>query len=188
MLAGAYIVANWNIEFHRLQCRTSPDARSGREGGLNEMAQTNRVPFYIPIFNRIIVRLLRVGVPMGPMILLTVRGRTSGQPRTTPVGLFEQDGHRWLLATFGETNWTRNLRAAGEGILTRGRRREAIAAVELARGRRARPQGCPDASPEVARGRIVPSPLLRSDCRRSADRLHQRGSATPGLRAVSITD
>ncbi len=96
------------------------------------MAQTNRVPFYIPIFNRIIVRLLRVGVPMGPMILLTVRGRTSGQPRTTPVGLFEQDGHRWLLATFGETNWTRNLRAAGEGILTRGRRREAIAAVELA--------------------------------------------------------
>ncbi len=68
---------------------------------------------------------------MGPTILLTVRGRRTGQPRTTPVGLFERDGHRWLFAQFGDVNWVRNLRAAGEGILTRGRRRQAIVAVEL---------------------------------------------------------
>ena len=95
------------------------------------MAESTHVPGYVPVFNPLILRLLRIGVPVGPMTLLTVRGRASGQPRTTPVGLFEHNGHRWLLATFGETNWTRNLRAAGEGILGRGRRREAVAAVEL---------------------------------------------------------
>ena len=83
--------------------------------------------------NWILKKLLRAGVPMGPMILLTVRGRTTGLPRTTPVDLFERDGRRWLVATHGgdNSNWVRNLRAAGEGILTRGRRREAIAAAEL---------------------------------------------------------
>lgn len=81
----------------------------------------------------IIKRLLRAGVPMGPMILLTVRGRTTGQPRTTPVDLLERNGRRWLVATHGgaSSNWVRNLRAAGEGVLTRGRRRQAVTAVEL---------------------------------------------------------
>ena len=82
---------------------------------------------------RIIKRLLRAGFPMGPMILLTVRGRTTGQPRSTPVDLFERDSSRWLVATHGGGNphWVRNLRAAGEGILTHGRRRQEITAVEL---------------------------------------------------------
>lgn len=95
------------------------------------MAKIHRVPFFGA--NWIIKRLLRGGVPMGPMILLTVRGRTTGQPRTTLVDLFERDGRRWLVATHGggNSNWVRNLRAAGEGILTRGRRRQAITAVEL---------------------------------------------------------
>jgi len=96
------------------------------------MARSNQVPGYVPAFNPLILRLLRAGVPVGPMRLLTVRGRSSGQPRTTPVGLFEHGGRRWLLATFGETNWTRNLRAAGEGILSRGRHHESVAAIELA--------------------------------------------------------
>jgi deazaflavin-dependent oxidoreductase (nitroreductase family) len=75
--------------------------------------------------------MLRLGVPMGPATLLTVRGYTSGQPRTTPVVLFENKGHRWLIAVFGEVNWVRNLRAAGEGILTRGHHRQEVVAVEL---------------------------------------------------------
>jgi deazaflavin-dependent oxidoreductase (nitroreductase family) len=81
----------------------------------------------------IIKRLLRAGVPMGPMILLTVRGRTTGQPRTTPVDLLERDGRRWLVATHdgANSNWVRNLRAAGEGILTHGRHRQEVTAVEL---------------------------------------------------------
>jgi deazaflavin-dependent oxidoreductase (nitroreductase family) len=81
----------------------------------------------------IIKRLLRAGTPMGPMILLTVRGRTTGQPRTTPVDLLERDDRRWLVATHGgaNSNWVRNLRAAGEGTLIHGRRRQEVTAEEL---------------------------------------------------------
>ena len=81
----------------------------------------------------IIKGLLRAGVPMGPLILLTVRGRKTGQPHTTPVDLFERDGCSFLVSTHGEekSNWVRNLRAAGQGVLTRGRNQRAITVVEL---------------------------------------------------------
>jgi deazaflavin-dependent oxidoreductase (nitroreductase family) len=77
--------------------------------------------------------LLRLGIPMGPLILLTVRGRKSGQPHTTPVDLFEGNGRSYLVSTHGEerSNWVLNLRAAGEGVLTRGRDRRVIGVVEL---------------------------------------------------------
>src|SRR5215217_1949859 len=96
-----------------------------------EMAKIRRA--LVLVGTSIIKRLLRAGIPMGPMILLTVRGRTTGQPRTTPVDLLERDGRRWLVATHdgSNSNWVRNLRAAGEGILTHARRRDAITAVEL---------------------------------------------------------
>jgi deazaflavin-dependent oxidoreductase (nitroreductase family) len=90
-----------------------------------------RVPAHSRLTNSIIERLLRIGIPIPPMILLTVRGRRTGQLRTTPVALFQHEGHRYLFSTFGESNWVRNLRAAGEAIVTHRRRREAIAAVEL---------------------------------------------------------
>ena len=92
---------------------------------------TNRVPFYVPLFNPIARRLLRRGVPLGPNALLTVRGRTSGLPRTTPVAIVAIGGRRWLIGTFGEVNWVRNLRAAGEATLTVHRRPEPVQAVEL---------------------------------------------------------
>ena len=82
----------------------------------------------------IVKGLLRVGVPMGPMVLLTVRGRKSGQPRTTPVDLFEGSGRSYLVSTHRQesSNWVRNLRSAGEGVITRGHTRRPIAVVELA--------------------------------------------------------
>src|SRR5438046_1393031 len=89
------------------------------------------VPSIVPLLNPLIRRLLRMGVPMGPNVLLTVRGRTSGQLRTFPVALMEGGGRRYVFATFGEVNWVRNLRAAREAILRRGRRQERVVAVEL---------------------------------------------------------
>jgi deazaflavin-dependent oxidoreductase (nitroreductase family) len=65
------------------------------------------------------------------MYLLTVRGRKSGEPRTTPVVVIVQDGHRYLVAPYGVVDWVRNLRAAGTAILTRGRREEQVKAREL---------------------------------------------------------
>jgi deazaflavin-dependent oxidoreductase (nitroreductase family) len=81
----------------------------------------------------IINGLLRAGMPMGPMILLTVRGRKSGEWRTTPVDLFARGGRSFLVSTHRQesSNWVRNLRAAGEGMLTRGWSRRAITVVEL---------------------------------------------------------
>ena len=90
-----------------------------------------RIPFFVPLFNPITRRLLRVGIPLGPNALLSVRGRKTGQLRTTPVALVEIHGRRWVIGTFGDVNWVRNLRAAGKGMLTVGRRQEPIAAVEL---------------------------------------------------------
>ncbi len=94
---------------------------------------TSRVPFYVPLFNPIARRLLRRGMPMGPNALLTVRGRTSGLNRTTPVAVVAIGGRRWLIGTFGEVNWVLNLRAAGEATLTVNGRPEAVQAVELSR-------------------------------------------------------
>ena len=102
-----------------------------RKGDTCHMAKTYRVNAFVRISNAMTTFLLRMGVKMGSMTLLTVRGRKSGKIRTNPVTLIELDGYRLLIAPFGTVNWVRNLRAAGEATLTRGRHRERVSAVEL---------------------------------------------------------
>jgi deazaflavin-dependent oxidoreductase (nitroreductase family) len=63
---------------------------------------------------------------------LAVRGRTSGEWRTVPVNVLELDGSRYLVAPRGDTNWVRNLRAAGSGELRTKRGTEAFSATEVA--------------------------------------------------------
>jgi deazaflavin-dependent oxidoreductase (nitroreductase family) len=96
------------------------------------MAKTYRTTFFMRTGNLLVTALLRAGLNIGPNALLTVRGRTSGQPRTTPVAVIERHGQRYLVASFGAVNWVLNLRAAGQATLTRNRRPEAIRVVELA--------------------------------------------------------
>ena len=91
----------------------------------------NGVPRFVGVFNGVTRWMLRTGVPMGPNALLTVRGRKSGIERTTPVSLIEVGGRRWIQGTWGESNWVRNLRTAGEGTIISGRRAERVTAVEL---------------------------------------------------------
>ena len=95
------------------------------------MAKTYQLPSFIRLGNFFTSTLLRAGLKPGNMALLTVRGRKSGLPRTTPVSLGERDGRRWLIAAFGEVDWVRNLRAAGEATLKRGRHPEHIFVKEL---------------------------------------------------------
>ena len=95
-----------------------------------------RVPSFVGRFNPIARRMLGAGVPMGPNALITIRGRTSGEPRTTPIALIEIDGRRWVSSPFGDVNWVRNLRASGEATVTAGRKREAVAAIELSKEER----------------------------------------------------
>src|SRR5438309_4986869 len=90
-----------------------------------------RLPLLVSVFNPVARRLLRGGIPLGPNTLLTVRGRKSGQPRTTGVALVKAEGRRWVVGTYGEGQWTQNLRAAGEGRHSRGRHKEPVEAVEM---------------------------------------------------------
>lgn len=75
--------------------------------------------------------LLAAGIPMGPLQLLSHRGRKTGTLYTTPVALVERNGTRWLVAAFGEVNWVRNIRAAGTAQLTSGWQKETIEVYEL---------------------------------------------------------
>ncbi|MGZ6341777.1 MAG: nitroreductase family deazaflavin-dependent oxidoreductase [Candidatus Limnocylindrales bacterium] len=92
---------------------------------------TSHVPSMVPLLNPLVRRVLGAGLPFGPNVLLTVRGRTSGLPRTIPVAILEVRGRRFVQSPFGEVNWVRNLRAAGEAVVSKGRDREEVEAVEL---------------------------------------------------------
>src|SRR6266513_1956347 len=94
---------------------------------------TMHVPGYVAVFNPIARRVLKTGALMGPNALITVRGRKSGVPRTTPVAIVEIDGRRWVIGTFGDTNWVRNLRAAGEATVSASRRRGEASGIRAAR-------------------------------------------------------
>ena len=76
--------------------------------------------------------LVKLGLPVGLIHLLIVRGRKSGKLITTPLAVVVQEGKRYLIAPFGTVNWVRNLRAAkGAATLIRSRRTEKIQAIEL---------------------------------------------------------
>jgi deazaflavin-dependent oxidoreductase (nitroreductase family) len=83
------------------------------------------------VFNRSVAFLTRHGVSVVGSRVLAVRGRTSGEWRTTPVNLLDHDGRRYLVSPRGEGQWVRNLRAAGTGELRVGRRAEAFRGREL---------------------------------------------------------
>lgn len=117
------------------------------------MAETFRPPLFLRVGNTIMTFLLRSGVRVNTTTLLTVRGRKSGQPRTTPVTLIKYDGQRWLVAPFGAVDWVRNLRAAGEATLTRGRRSERVSAVEVS---------AQEAAPVLKQGLAIAPSLVRA--------------------------
>ncbi|MEU8492342.1 nitroreductase family deazaflavin-dependent oxidoreductase [Pseudonocardia alni] len=83
------------------------------------------------VMNPLVAGLTRLGLPLAGSAVLGVRGRRSGEVRTTPVNPLRHDGARYLVAARGETQWVRNLRVAGEAELTVGRRTERVAATEL---------------------------------------------------------
>lgn len=90
------------------------------------MAATYRLTPARRAANRVVRLLLTLGLMPGPTYLLTVPGRRTGRPLSTPVTLVEEGGQRWLVAPYGEVPWVRNARAAGRVALTRGRRAETV--------------------------------------------------------------
>src|SRR5437867_6202425 len=74
---------------------------------------------------------LRHGAGPSFLRLLTVTGRTTGRPRSTPVAPVRRDGHVWLVAPYGRVSWVRNLEAATRVELQRGRDRHTYDAREV---------------------------------------------------------
>ena len=101
--------------------------------------------------NALIAPLARLGLAGSRTHVLTVRGRTSGVPRSNPVQLLVLDGQRWLVAPYGVVDWVRNARAAGEVELTRARRTERVRVEEVG----------PDEAAPVLREYLRRAPIVK---------------------------
>jgi len=75
----------------------------------------------IRLQNAVLSAAIRLGIAPKGMHLVAIKGRATGELRETPIEPIEMDGKRWLVAPFGEVNWVRNARKAGEVRLRRGR-------------------------------------------------------------------
>ncbi len=83
------------------------------------------------VLNRAMAALASIGISVYGSRMLWVRGRTTGQWRRTPVNPLTLNGERFLVAPRGHVQWTKNLRATGDGELRLGRRVEKFTASEL---------------------------------------------------------
>ena len=88
-------------------------------------------PGWLKPINKLMIAVHRLGIPTGPVRVLTVVGRKSGQPRNAPVTPFTLDGTVYVAGGYPRADWVLNARAAGQGTVTRGRRSERVAFVEL---------------------------------------------------------
>ena len=91
----------------------------------------SRAPGLITAPGRLVNKLLNLGMPMGPNVLTTIRGRKTGELHSQPLAVFEDQGRKWLIGTFGDTNWCRNLRANPDFEIHHGKRTERYVAREL---------------------------------------------------------
>ena len=88
--------------------------------------------FTTHVFNPGVAGLTRLGVSVYGSRVLEVKGRKSGEWRSTPVNLLRYEGADYLVSPRGQSQWVKNLRAGGEGRLRVGRRTEPFTAVEVA--------------------------------------------------------
>jgi deazaflavin-dependent oxidoreductase (nitroreductase family) len=90
-----------------------------------------RPPRYLKPMNKFMMAVQKLGIPTGPAMVLTVPGRKSGQPRSTPMTPFEHDGGLYTVAGYPGSDWAANARAAGSGTLSRGRKSRRVRIIEL---------------------------------------------------------
>jgi len=113
-----------------------------------------RAPVVIRLLGPLLNRVIRAGLPAGPNVLLTTRGRSSGLPRTVPVALLEVPAGRFVQSPYGEVQWVHNLRVAGQAEVTAAGRSRTVLADELA----------PEAAAQVLHDAVAGNPrslLLR---------------------------
>jgi deazaflavin-dependent oxidoreductase (nitroreductase family) len=93
-----------------------------------------RPPWWLKPLNKVFVAMMRLGLPISgkeaPMVL-TVPGRKSGEPRSTPITPMYVDDERYVVSGFPGADWVKNARAADTATLTSGRTAETVRMVEL---------------------------------------------------------
>ena len=93
------------------------------------MAKKYQVNGQVKFINKMMRFMIRVNIAPKGYYLLTVRGRKTGRPYSLPVALIEKPDARWLVSPYGEVNWIKNARAAGEVTLNRGGKDETLKIV-----------------------------------------------------------
>ncbi len=94
------------------------------------MNEQSTLPRWLLPASRVNLLLLRCGLRIGSQHILTVPGRSTGRPRSTPVSLVTIDGCRFIVSGEG-LGWVKNARASGRGELTRARRSEQVSLTEI---------------------------------------------------------
>ena len=128
------------------------------------MPHVKPVPRWLLAANRAALALSRLGLTMGPVGVLTVPGRRTGKPRSAPVSPLTVSGGRYVVSALPDSDWARNVRAAGHAQLSRGRRREPVTVTEVTDSTlkeqvmRAYPREVPKGAPMFARAGITTSP------------------------------
>ena len=87
-----------------------------------------RPPRWLRPVNKVLIVMLRLGCryPRRSPVVLTVPGRKTGKPRSTPVTPMDVDGKRYVVNGYPGADWVDNVRAAGEVTLAHGRRSERV--------------------------------------------------------------
>ena len=96
-------------------------------------AEGLKPPWWLKPANKVFIGMSRLGLSFGgeSPVVLTVPGRRLGTPRSTPVTPMAVDGKRYVVGGFPGADWVRNVRAASEVTLSRGRKQERLRMVEL---------------------------------------------------------
>ena len=95
------------------------------------MPDVKPLPRWLRAANHAVRAMSRIGLPLGPVCVLTVPGRLTGKPRSTPVSPLTVSGAQYVVAGLPDSDWARNVRAAGHAQLSRGRRREPVTLTEV---------------------------------------------------------
>jgi hypothetical protein len=102
---------------------------SGHDG--DEEMTTSVLPGWLKPANRVVMALQRLGLAIGTMRVLSVPGRKSSKMRSTPVSPLTVNGQRYIIGGFAQSDWVKNARAAGWGVLAQGRKKERVRLIEL---------------------------------------------------------
>jgi deazaflavin-dependent oxidoreductase (nitroreductase family) len=103
------------------------------------------------LLNALVAPAARLGLAGKRTHVLTVRGRKTGKRYSTPVQLVLEGERRWLVAPYGEREWVKNARAAGEVELTRALRTTRHAIEEVS----------PDDAAPVLRAYLRTTPIVK---------------------------